>query len=53
MFSMLQTQNAFVIHIEKQAFSIVIIEIFKFLKMCIYMFNGSNINNVSFEKFNL
>jgi hypothetical protein len=62
---MLQTQNVFVIHIEKQVFTsvlnlckeklafegltIVIIEIFKFQKMCIDMHDGSNINNTSFE----
>jgi hypothetical protein len=62
---MLQTQNVFVIHIEKQVLisvlnlckeklafeglTIVIIEIFKFQKMCINMHDGSNINNTSFE----
>ncbi len=64
-FTMLQTQNVFVIHIEKQVLisvlnlckeklafeglTIVIIEIFKFQKMCINMHDGSNINNTSFE----
>jgi nitrogen regulatory protein PII-like uncharacterized protein len=61
---MLQTKNAVVIHIENKVlntsdlckekltferFNIVIIEIFKFLKMCINMHDGSNINNASFE----
>jgi len=62
---MLQTQNVFVIHIEKQnltsvlnlckekltfeGLNIVIIEIFEFQKMCINMHDGSNINNTSFE----
>jgi hypothetical protein len=58
---MLQTQNVFVIHIEKQVLisvldkckekltfeglNIIIIEIFEFQKMCIKMHDGSNINN--------
>ncbi len=61
---MLQTKNAFLIHIEKcvfsasnlplktftfEGFNIVIIEIFKFQKVCINMHDGSNINNTSFE----
>ncbi len=61
---MLQTQNAFIIHIKKQVFStsklckekltfeglnLVIIEMFKFQKMYIHMHEGSNINNTSFE----
>jgi hypothetical protein len=66
---MLQTQNVFVIHIEKQVLTsvlnlckdkftfeglnIVIIEIFEFQKMCINMHDGSNINNTSFEQFDL
>ncbi len=64
-FTVLQTKNAFVIHIEKQVlisvlnlckekltfegFNIVIIEIFEFQKMCINMHDDSNINNTSFE----
>ncbi len=68
-FTMLQTQNAFVIHIEKQVLTsvlnlwkekltleglnVVIIEILKFQKMCINMHDGSNINNTSFEWFDL
>ncbi len=66
MFSHVINTNTFVIHSEKQVFSvpnlhkeklifkgfnIVIIEIFKFQKMCIYMLDGSNINNTSFEQF--
>jgi hypothetical protein len=63
-FTMLQTQNAFVIHIEKYVFSAsnlckdklifgrlndVIIEIFKFQKMSINMHDDLNINTTSFE----
>ncbi len=65
---MLQAQNAFVIHIKTQVFStsnlpkkklifknlnILIVEIFKFQKMCIDMRDGTNINNTSFEQFDL
>jgi len=32
-----------------EGFNIVVIEIFKFQKMCIYMFDHSNINNTSFQ----
>jgi hypothetical protein len=32
-----------------ERFKIVIIEIYKFQKMCIYMFDHSNTNNTSFE----
>jgi hypothetical protein len=68
-FTILWTQNVFVIHIEKQVltsvlnmckekltfegFNIVIIEIFEFFKMCINMHDGSNVNNTSFEQFDL
>ncbi len=63
-FTMLQTQNAFVIHIENkvlntsnlcrekltfEGLNIIILEIFKFQKMCINMHDGSNINNASIE----
>jgi hypothetical protein len=62
---MLQIKYAFVIHIEKwvlntpnlhkekktfEGLNIVIIEVFTFQnKMCIYMLDGSNIKNTSFE----
>jgi hypothetical protein len=36
-----------------EGFNIVIIEIFEFQNMCIYMHDGSNINNTSIEKFDL
>ncbi len=59
---MLQTQNAFIIHIEKKVFStldlsrenlifegfnIVIIEMFKFQKTSIYMDDGSNTKHIT------
>ncbi len=68
-FTMLQIKYAFVIHIEKwvlsapnlhkekntfEGLNIVVIEIFKFQnRMCIYMLDGSNIKNTTFEYFHL
>jgi len=63
-FTMLQTQNAFIIHIEKKVFStldlsrenlifegfnIVIIEMFKFQKTSIYMDDGSNTKHITWK----